>query len=56
VGKKYGIRQSSVKWVLVKTLRRLRTQEFKEPEVWFNHLSLTLLLFNNLDLRIFNES
>jgi len=52
VGKKYGIRQSSVKWIFVKTKRRLGAMERKEPEKWANHLGLLLLLEKNLNIRV----
>lgn len=54
VGKKHNRRQSSVKWILVKTIRELRKLEEEDSEKWFNYLGIMLLLFNNLRLRIFN--
>lgn len=52
VGKRHGIRQSSVKWIFVKTKRKITTMELEEPEKWFNHLGLMLLLERNLNTRI----
>lgn len=54
VGKKYGLHQSSSKWVFVKARRALIKLEAQEPETWGNHLGLVLLLERNLNLRLMN--
>lgn len=52
VGKKHGVRQSSVKWIFVKTKRRLEEMERSNPDLWFNHLGLMILLEKNLNSRV----
>lgn len=54
VGEKHDVRQSSVKWVFVKTLGKLIALEKEDPEKWFNHLGLLYLLDNNFNIRILN--
>jgi len=52
VGQKYNVRQSSVKWIFVKTKRRIEEMERREPERWFNHFGLFALLETNLSMRV----
>lgn len=52
VGRSLGLRQSSVKWVFVKTLNKLRQLEKEQPEKWSKHLALILLLSRNLGIRV----
>lgn len=52
VGSKMGMRQSSVRWVLVKTRTRLRKLVDLEWEKWFSHYFLIAFLEKNLSLRI----
>lgn len=52
VGKKHGIRQSSVKWIFVKCKKNLEKMERVDPEKWFHHLGCLLLLERNLGMRI----
>lgn len=52
VGKRHGCRQSSVKWIFVKTMRRIQDMERKDPETWSNHYGLLLLLERHLGTRI----
>jgi len=52
VGKKYGVRQSSVKWLYVKSKRKLEELERRVPEKWFNHLGLLIFLGRNLNIRV----
>jgi len=52
VGRKWGVRQSTVKWVFVKTRRKLGDMEREEPETWANHLGLILLLERFLGVRV----
>lgn len=52
VGRKWGVRQSTVKWVFVKTRRKLGDMEREEPEMWANHLGLILLLERFLGVRV----
>ena len=52
VGKKHHVRQSSVKWIFVKTRRRLGEMERDDPTEWFNTLGLLLLLERNLNIRV----
>jgi hypothetical protein len=52
VGKKHGVRQSSVKWIYVKTKRRLQELERQDPDQWFNVLGLMILLERNLNIRV----
>jgi len=54
VGKKYGKRQSSVKWVFVRAKEKLEAMERQEPEKWSRHLALMFFLEDNLDIRIMN--
>jgi DNA-directed RNA polymerase specialized sigma subunit len=55
IGRRYGIRQSSVKWIFLKTRRRLSALEKDAPGKWFHHLALILLLERNLGLRVLQE-
>lgn len=55
VGRRYGMRQSSVKWIFLKTKRRLGQLEREEPDKWGHHFGLVLLLERNLGLRILQE-
>lgn len=52
VGRKWGVRQSTVKWVFVKTRRKLGDMEREDPERWANHLGLILLLERFLGVRV----
>ena len=52
VGRKWGVRQSTVKWVFVKTRRKLGDMEREDPEKWANHLGLILLLERFLGVRV----
>lgn len=54
VGSRFGVRQSSVKWIFVKSKRYIEQLELKEPEKWQRHYSLLLLLEKNLRKRIFS--
>lgn len=44
--------QSSVRWLLTKTLEKLRKLEQMEPELWFKPLVTLLLVERSLQLRI----
>jgi len=55
IGRRYGIRQSSVKWIFLKTKRRLTELEKEDPAKWCHHLALVLLLERNLGLRVLQE-
>lgn len=50
-GRRFGLRQSSVKWILMKTKRRLEALEVNDS-AWSNHLGIVLLLERNLGVRI----
>lgn len=52
VGKKHGVRQSSVKWIFVKTKNSLDKLERESPDKYFHHLGLVLLLERNLGIRV----
>lgn len=52
VARKYDRRQSSVKWVFTKSLKFVRAKEREDPEKWFDHLALLLLLENNFNIRL----
>ena len=52
VGRKWGVRQSTVKWVFVKTRRKLGVMEREDPDKWANHLGLVLLLERFLGVRV----
>lgn len=52
VGRKWGVRQSTVKWVFVKTRRKLEEMERKDPDTWSNHFGLILLLERFLGVRV----
>lgn len=54
VGSRFGVRQSSVKWVFMKTKRYVEALELKEPGVWSKHYGLLMLLEKNLRKRIFS--
>jgi hypothetical protein len=51
VGKRHGVRQSSVKWIFVKTKRRLENLE-RDDTKWFNHLGIMIFLEKNLGIRV----
>lgn len=52
VGKRHGVRQSSVKWIFMKTKRRLATMEREDPDQWGNQYGLLVLLERNLGSRV----
>jgi len=52
VGRKHGVRQSTVKWVFVKTKRKLEELERQDPDTWDNLLGLMLLLERYLNIRV----
>ncbi len=52
VGRQYHVSQSSVKWIALKTKRRLEALSKKDPVKWFNLLGLVYLLFRNLGIRV----
>jgi len=52
VGKKHEVKQSSVKWVLVKTKRLLAEMELNDPESWSRYYGAILLLERNLSTRV----
>ena len=52
VGKRWDVRQSTVKWIFTKTRRKLGELERVEPEEWANHLALILLLERFLGVRV----
>lgn len=54
VGSKFGVRQSSVKWIFMKSKRYISQLEMKEPGKWSRHYGLLLLLEKNLRKRIFS--
>jgi len=54
VGRKYGKRQSSVKWVFVRAKDRLEAMERQDPEKWSKHLALMFYLEENLEIRVMN--
>lgn len=54
VGNRHGVRQSSVKWIFMKSKRYVEQLEVKEPEKWAKHYGLLLLLEKNLRKRIFS--
>lgn len=54
VGRKHDCRQSTVKWIFVKTKRELIKREPTEPE-WSNHLGLILLLERFLSIRVMHD-
>lgn len=54
VGVKFGVRQSSVKWIFCKSMRYVAALEEKEPLVWSKHYAMFLLLERNLRKRIFS--
>lgn len=54
VGQKHDVRQSTVKWIFTKTKRKLEELERKDPDKWFNHLGLMLLLDHNFNIRVLN--
>lgn len=54
VGAKFGVRQSSVKWIFTKAKRYLQAAEQQDPPRWFRHYCLFLLLERNLRKRIFS--
>jgi len=53
--RKFNRRQSSVKWIMLKTLRRVERLEQEEPERWFNHYGLMQFLVKNLGVRVMHE-
>lgn len=44
VGQKHNVRQSTVKWIFTKTKKQLEALEQKEPERWYKHLGMMILL------------
>lgn len=52
VGKRHGRRQSSVKWVFVKTKDKLQQLEKTQPEKWSHLLALLFFLEDNLAIRV----
>lgn len=52
VGRKHQVRQSSVKWIFVKTKDRLSLLEKQDPEKWSHHFGALVLLERNLCSRI----
>lgn len=54
VGSRFGVRQSSVKWIFTKSKRYVAQLEEKDPEKWSKHYGLLLLLERNLRKRIFS--
>lgn len=52
VGRRHNVRQSSVKWIFVKTKDRLSLLEKQEPEKWSHHFGCMVLLEKNLCSRI----
>lgn len=52
VGRMNKTRQSSVKWIYLKTKRNLARAEREDPARWFNYLGLLLFLEESLKLRI----
>lgn len=50
-GRKFGMRQSSVKWIFVKTKRRLEALE-RTDEKWTNYVGLMFLLERNLRVKV----
>lgn len=51
-GRKFQMRQSSVKWIYLKTRRKIEELEKQVPDKWFNHLGLMCLLEKNLGVRV----
>jgi len=51
-GRNYKTRQSSVKWIFVKTKRKVMQLERENPQEWGNQFGLLLLLEGNLGIRI----
>lgn len=54
VGTKHDVKQSTVKWIFTKTIRRLRKLEPQDPERWCIPLSIMLLAENNFKIRVQN--
>jgi predicted XRE-type DNA-binding protein len=52
VGKRHGVRQSSVKWVFMKTKRKIQELERSNPDRWSNLFGLLILLERNLNIRV----
>lgn len=52
VGRRHGMRQSSVRWIALKARRNLEKLERADPPRYFNVLGLVYLLFRNLGLRV----
>lgn len=52
VGRKHEVRQSTVKWIFVKTKKRLAERELKDPDSWWHVYGLLLLLGRNLNTRV----
>lgn len=52
VGRKFEVRQSTVKWIFVKTKRRVGERERKDPDLWYATYALLLLLERNLATRV----
>jgi DNA-directed RNA polymerase specialized sigma subunit len=55
VGDIYGVAQSSVKWIALKTRATLERLERENPERYFDQLGLIYYLFKNLGIRIRSE-
>jgi predicted DNA-binding protein (UPF0251 family) len=54
VGRKHGMRQSSVKWIFMKAKKRLADLEREDPERWQKYYGMFILLERNLGARIQN--
>lgn len=52
VGIKHDVRQSTVKWIFVKTNRKLGERERADPEKWGRHYGALLYLGANLGIRV----
>lgn len=55
VGNLVSMRQSSVRWVLIKTKERLSKLVEEDQEKWFPHFVLVSLLEKNVTLRVLLE-
>jgi hypothetical protein len=54
VGSRFGVRQSSVKWIFTKSKRYVAALEPKAPEKWSVVYGILLLLEKNLRKRVFS--
>jgi DNA-directed RNA polymerase specialized sigma24 family protein len=52
VGKKHGVRQSSVKWIFIKVKKKLAVMEQEDPDTWFAHYALLCLLDRFMSIRV----